>query len=142
MSRFSELLNSSDQKKAHLALVMAIGKIDGRIDPGEQFWAELIATTLGLTAADFKEVNLGLAASMSSTVANAIAELQALPKGDKAVVVADCMKMSYSDGNADDTEKELVAVMALSMGFTVDEANHIHALLAQGASDDQVRAAF
>ena len=65
---------------------------------------------------------------MSSTVANAIAELQALPKGDKAVVVADCMKMSYSDGNADDTE-ELVAVMALSMGFTVDEANHIHGCL-------------
>ena len=123
----------SDTRKAHLALVMAMAKVDGRIDENETKWLVALAIELGM---EWDEIND--AEMMSPKEA-----LSKLPssKRNRARIILDMMVCGASDGQVDEVEVNMVGATALILGFNQYEIQKILSL-GMAASDEEIAQAF
>ena len=123
----------SDTRKAHLALVMAMAKVDGRIDEKETEWLVALAIDLGM---DWDEIN-------DANMMSANEALSKLPssKKDLARIILDMMVCGASDGQVDEIEVNMVGATARLLGFNQYEIQKI-LTLGMSASDEEIALAF
>ena len=94
---FFDFISPTDKRHAHVAMVMSVARADGHIADEESTFVAFVATKLGLDLKDFKK-----ALKMGGKEAGA--HLAAMSKGERAVVLADCIRCSMVDGHMDDSE--------------------------------------
>ncbi|MCH2153520.1 MAG: hypothetical protein MK089_09300 [Phycisphaerales bacterium] len=123
-----------DSRKSHLALVMMIARADGVMDESEMEWCKTVARSLGLNYQEFTEAEL-------MTVDEILEQLPS-SKGERALILADCINCSITDGDLDETESKMIGQISDVLEFSDSDYQRVIDLTLDNASDEVIRSAF
>ena len=111
---FFDIFSRTDKRHAHVAMVVTLAHADGHVATEETAYVALVADKLGLDLNDLKKaVRMG--------ADEAASHMATMSKGEKAVVLADCIRCSVIDGEMDAKENAFNAMLGTILGINGDD---------------------
>lgn len=111
---YFDFISPTDKRHAHVAMVMSVARADGHIADEESTFVAIVATKLGLDLGNFKK-------AMKMGGEEAGAHLATMSKGERAVVLADCIRCSMVDGHLDDSEAAFNGMLGAILDINGDD---------------------